>query len=96
MSHRNSTAETQELLLESIDGLYRYALILTRNHAEAEDLVQEAYLRAIQAMRKLRPDSNLKGFTILMGVLRGLKAQRASRYLQPALVYRAFGHLGIA
>ncbi|MCU1251808.1 MAG: polymerase, sigma-24 subunit, subfamily [Edaphobacter sp.] len=32
--------------IEYLDGLYSYALVLTRNHAEAEDLVQETYLRA--------------------------------------------------
>ncbi len=36
--------------IEYLDGLYSYALVLTRNHAEAEDLVQETYVRAIQAM----------------------------------------------
>lgn len=53
--------------IEQIDGLYGYALILTRNHAEAEDLVQETYLRAMQSIDKLRSESNLKGwlFTIL-------------------------------
>ena len=56
--------------LVNIDGLYSYALILTRNHEEAEDLVQETYVRAIPAMRRLRADSNMKGwlFTILRNV----------------------------
>jgi RNA polymerase sigma-70 factor, ECF subfamily len=56
--------------IEHLDGLYSYALVLTRNHAEAEDLVQETYVRAMQAMGRLRPDSNIKGwlFTILRNV----------------------------
>jgi RNA polymerase sigma-70 factor (ECF subfamily) len=56
--------------IEYIDGLYSYALVLTRNRAEAEDLVQETYVRAIQAMKRLRADSNIKGwlFTILRNV----------------------------
>ncbi|HTF65110.1 MAG TPA: sigma-70 family RNA polymerase sigma factor, partial [Edaphobacter sp.] len=56
--------------VEYLDGLYGYALVLTRNHAEAEDLVQEAYVRAIPAMGRLRADSNTKGwlFTILRNV----------------------------
>ena len=33
--------------IEYLDGLYSYAMVLTRNHAEAEDLVQETYVRAI-------------------------------------------------
>jgi RNA polymerase sigma-70 factor (ECF subfamily) len=56
--------------LEHLDGLYSYALVLTRNHAEAEDLVQETYVRAIPAMGRLRAGSNTKGwlFTILRNV----------------------------
>ena len=53
-----------------IDGLYGYALVLTRNRSDAEDLVQETYVRAIRAMGRLRPDSNVKGwlFTILRNI----------------------------
>jgi RNA polymerase sigma-70 factor (ECF subfamily) len=56
--------------IEYLDGLYSYALVLTRNHAEAEDLVQETYVRAIQAMGRLRADSNMKSwlFTILRNI----------------------------
>jgi RNA polymerase sigma-70 factor (ECF subfamily) len=56
--------------IEYLDGLYSYALVLTRNHAEAEDLVQETYVRAMQAMERLRAGSNIQGwlFTILKNV----------------------------
>jgi len=56
--------------IEHLDGLYSYALVLTRNHTEAEDLVQETYVRAMQATGRLRADSNVKGwlFTILRNV----------------------------
>jgi RNA polymerase sigma-70 factor (ECF subfamily) len=49
-----------ELALEHLDALYGYALTLTRNESEAEDLVQETYLRATRAVEKLAPDSELK------------------------------------
>jgi RNA polymerase sigma-70 factor (ECF subfamily) len=55
---------------EYINGLYGYAMVLTRNHAEAEDLVQETYVRAIPAMGRLRPASNLKGW--LFKILRNI------------------------
>jgi RNA polymerase sigma-70 factor (ECF subfamily) len=56
--------------IEYLDGLYRYAMDLSRNHEEAEDLVQETYIRAMQAMRRLRADSNIKAwlFTILRNI----------------------------
>ena len=72
--------------IANIDGLYSYALALTRNHAEAEDLVQETYVRAIGTMDSLRPDSNLKAwlFTILRNIwLNQLRKQRfGPQYLE--------------
>jgi RNA polymerase sigma-70 factor (ECF subfamily) len=57
-------------LREYLDGLYSYALVLSRNQAEAQDLVQETCLRALRAMERLRPDSNVKSwlFTILRNI----------------------------
>lgn len=67
--------------LEYLEGLYGYALVLTRNHAEAEDLVQETYLRALAALGGLRAGSNMKGwlFTILRNIwLNQLRKRRNS------------------
>jgi RNA polymerase sigma-70 factor, ECF subfamily len=67
-SKENGTAS--ESLIEYIDGLYSYALMLARNRSDAEDLVQETYVRALPAIGRLREDSNLKGwlFTILRNI----------------------------
>jgi RNA polymerase sigma-70 factor (ECF subfamily) len=67
---RQGHPQTTVDLSEYVDGLYSYALILSRNRTEAEDLVQETCLRAIRAMGRLRPDSNPKSwlFTILRNV----------------------------
>ena len=56
--------------IEHIDGLYGYALVLTQNSSDAEDLVQETFVRAILAMGRLRQDSNVKAwlFTILRNI----------------------------
>jgi DNA-directed RNA polymerase specialized sigma24 family protein len=35
-------------LRDYLDGLYSYALVLSRTQAEAEDLVQETCLRALR------------------------------------------------
>lgn len=53
--------------IEFLDSLYRYALVLTRQPTDAEDLVQETYVRALEAYGRLRADSNIKAwlFTIL-------------------------------
>jgi RNA polymerase sigma-70 factor, ECF subfamily len=63
-----------------IDKLYPYAMVLTRNPADAEDLVQETYVRALNAMGSLRTDSNVKSwlFTILRNIwLNQLRRRRA-------------------
>src|SRR5207249_9354067 len=53
---------TDEQALEHIDGLYRTALRLTHNPADAEDLVQETYLRAFRFRDRFIPDSNLRAW----------------------------------
>jgi RNA polymerase sigma-70 factor, ECF subfamily len=57
-------------LTQYLDGLYGYALILTRNRSQAEDLVQETCLRALRAVEKLRAESNVKSWlcTILRNI----------------------------
>jgi RNA polymerase sigma-70 factor, ECF subfamily len=68
--NQDGAGQTDATVIDHLDGLYSYALVLTRNHAEAEDLVQETYVRALPAMGRLRTDSNTKGwlFTILRNV----------------------------
>jgi RNA polymerase sigma-70 factor (ECF subfamily) len=52
--------------LEHLDALYGYAMTLTRDQTEAEDLVQETYLRAVRAFGQLLPDSNLKSWLFVI------------------------------
>ena len=47
-------------LTEYLDGLYGYAIVLSRNSAEAEDLVQETCLRALRGMGRLRSGDRAK------------------------------------
>jgi RNA polymerase sigma-70 factor (ECF subfamily) len=53
-----------------LDGLYGYAMVLSRNSAEAEDLVQETCLRALRGMDGLRSGDSAKSwlFTILRNI----------------------------
>jgi RNA polymerase sigma factor (sigma-70 family) len=54
-------------MLSNYDFLNSYAYSLTRNRTDAEDLVQETFLRAIQNKDKFQQGSNLKAwmFTIM-------------------------------
>lgn len=53
--------------LEHLDALYGAALRMTRNRQDAEDLVQETYLKAVRALDRYREESGCRAwlFTIL-------------------------------
>ena len=52
--------------LDHIDALYGYAMTLTRDTSEAEDLVQETYVRAARATNRPASDGNLKGWLFVI------------------------------
>jgi RNA polymerase sigma-70 factor (ECF subfamily) len=58
--------ERQRRFVESaiplLDTIYAGALRLTRNPADAEDLVQETFLRAYNAFHQFEPGTNLKAW----------------------------------
>jgi RNA polymerase sigma-70 factor (ECF subfamily) len=69
-------------LITFLDGLFRYAITLSHDRTTAEDLVQETYLRALPAVRKLKPNSNVKSwlFTILRNIwLNQLRGRRVTQ-----------------
>src|SRR5216683_4597334 len=65
--------------LAALDSLYRSALRLTRVPADAEDLVQETYLKAFRAADRFEPGTNLRAwlFTILHNTARNRARDRA-------------------
>jgi len=73
------TPEFEAEALASLDSLYRAALRLTRRPADAEDLVQETYLKAFRAVDRFEPGTNLRAwlFTILHNTARNRARDRA-------------------
>src|SRR2546425_2902005 len=65
--------------LQALDSLYRTALRLTRVPADAEDLVQETYLKAFRSANRFEPGTNLRAwlFTILHNTARNRARDRA-------------------
>src|SRR5438034_2680692 len=65
--------------LAALDSLYRAALRTTHSPADAEDLVQDTYLKAFRAAESFTPGTNLRAwlFTILHNTARNRARDRA-------------------
>src|SRR6266513_2836561 len=55
-------ADFAELAMEHMGSLYSAAMRMTRNPADAEDLVQETYLKAYRAFGSFQAGTNLKAW----------------------------------
>lgn len=53
-----SAEEFERITLPHLNAVTRFALSLTRDPANADDLVQETYLRAYRGWKTFRPDSD--------------------------------------
>lgn len=49
-----------------IPSLRRYAVRLTRNHADADDLIQDTLLRAVRKLNLWQPGSNMMAWLVVM------------------------------
>ena len=78
---RNSQARFEKLVNAVSSDLYRYAFMLCRNRAMAEDLVQETFMRAWRFLDSLRDEKKAKSW--LMTTLRREFARQFERYRPP-------------
>ena len=57
-------SEFEQVALVHIDSVYNVALRLTRNTSDAEDLVQETYLKAFRFFAKFQAGTNCKAWLL--------------------------------
>jgi RNA polymerase sigma-70 factor (ECF subfamily) len=72
-------AEFEEVALPHLDALFSLALNLTRNRKDAEDLVQEAFLRAYRFFDSYKPGTQIRAW--LFRILRNtfINSYRAAK-----------------
>jgi RNA polymerase sigma-70 factor (ECF subfamily) len=72
-------ADFEREVLAHLDSLYRTARRLSRDRADAEDLVQDTYLKAFRGAARFEPGTNLRAwlFTILHNTARNRFRDRA-------------------
>jgi RNA polymerase sigma-70 factor (ECF subfamily) len=77
--HADADAAFQAEALGYLDALYATALRLTRNPADAEDLVQDTFLKAFRAAGQFERGTNLKAwlYTILHNTFRNRRRDQA-------------------
>lgn len=60
--HRKSVREFEKLATPLMDQLYFTALKLTKNQLDAEDLLQDTYLKAWRFFHQFEPGTNFRGW----------------------------------
>jgi RNA polymerase sigma factor (sigma-70 family) len=76
-----SLAGFEELAIPLFDSLYNFARWLAQNQNDAEDLVQETYLKAFRSFASFEPGTNFRAwiFQILKNTFRGSRSKLERR-----------------
>ncbi|HEY8740966.1 MAG TPA: sigma-70 family RNA polymerase sigma factor [Candidatus Dormibacteraeota bacterium] len=103
MAQETVTADNEDFdfpaaVAENIDALYRGALRMTGSREEAEDLVQEAFLRAYRFRHQFQPGTNFKAwlFKIQTNIFRSRyrKLWNSPQSLDDTEEFYLYQHLG--
>ncbi len=73
----NEASEFQQLVMVHLDSLYNYGLILTRDQADAEDLLQDTLLRAFRSFSTFNRDCSCKVW--LLQIMKNIQIDRHRR-----------------
>ena len=80
-SQKRSLAGFEDLAMPMFDSLYNLARWLAQNQNDAEDLVQETYLKAWRSFASFQPDTNFRAwiFQILRNTFLGSRSKLERR-----------------
>ena len=81
LSPEGEPAGFEELAMPLFDSLYNLARWLSRNQNDAEDLVQETYLKALRSFASFQPGTNFRAwiFRILRNTFLGSRSKLEQR-----------------
>jgi RNA polymerase sigma-70 factor (ECF subfamily) len=76
-----SSGGFEELALPLLDSIHNFAHWLVQNQADAEDLVQETYLRALRGFARFEPGTNFRAwiFRILKNTFLSMRSSAHNR-----------------
>jgi RNA polymerase sigma-70 factor (ECF subfamily) len=80
--------------LPHVDRLFRLAMWFERNRAEAEDLVQETMMQALQSFHRFQPGTNCRAW--LTTILQHIRSNRRRARLRSPLVDDPDDRIGVA
>jgi len=83
--HDNPSMLFQELAIPLFDSLYNFARWLTQNREDAEDLVQETYVKALKGFESFQLGTNFRGwiFQILRNTFLSSRSRLEMRMTVP-------------
>lgn len=67
-------ARFESTMVPHLEGVFRLAMWLIRDRAEAEDIVQETFSQAIQSFHRFEPNTNARAW--LLAIMRHVRANR--------------------
>ncbi|MEE0264562.1 MAG: sigma-70 family RNA polymerase sigma factor [Acutalibacteraceae bacterium] len=78
MIKENNNGITEEVLCAEYSAVFHYVLSLCRNESEAQDITQEAFLKALKASDKYAGESSL--YTWLCAIAKNLWLNKCKKY----------------